>query len=441
MDFQHSVSELDEVTKNVTVSITEDQMKGELNQQLKGIARNANIKGFRKGKAPIHLIEKMYGERARFEVAQRLINGSLREVIEKESIEYIGEPDVDIKELEKGKGLTYEAKLYLKPEPKVSGYDSIEVEVPKQSTSDKQVNDAVEEFRRSRAATTPVEESRPIQSGEVAHMQLEVRMEGSEESSQEPFVAALGDGILPEDLEKGIEGMQPGETKEIEGVVPDTHKDPQLRGKPARYIVTLEKISTRELPELDDEFAKSLDFGADSLLDLRLKIREQLEEQSQEEEKGEIQARILDSLLESNQFAVPQGLIDEEIRDLLVRNGGIDPNKHDPRRISVEPFREGLGPIAEKRVRTTVLVDRIGAQEGIEFSDAEWKEKLEEMASQSGMPSQELERFLTQDERMEAMTQEFVRGKVLDYLVEKAKVRYVEEAAAAGDADSKTAET
>jgi trigger factor len=236
-------------------------------------------------------------------------------------------------------------------------------------------------------------------------------------------VVRLGEGRLPEELESGLLGLTVGETRTIETNLPDDHRDEQLRGKKAIYIVTLDELQEQILPEVTDEFVKTLGMGAQTALELRLKIREQMEKQREQQEQTEIHAQILKELLESNPFSVPQSMIDGEIRGLLVRNGYVDPSKIDVHRMPVDTFREQLGKLAEERARTSIIVERIVEQESIEFSDEDVKKLMEEISEEHGMPVADVEKALLSDGRKANFVREQKQKKALDLLRERASIK------------------
>ncbi len=427
-DYSSSVTDIDEVTKQVEVSIPAEVVNQEIDAELSRIAKTTTLKGFRKGKAPKNMVERLHGSRVRMDVAHRLISSSLPEVIQKHKIDAIGDPEIDISSYEPGEQLDYKANLFLFPTPEVKDFLGVQVEAPKYEVSDEDVDAAIEELRRSKATVTKIEEGgRDVaQKGDVIDSSLVVEIEGEEPGPAEPLVVAIGEGALPDDLEAGLLGMKVGEEKAIESKISDDHKDEALRGKVTTYRVTLNGLSERILPEVDDAFAKDCELEVETALELKLKVREQLEETKSSEQKAEAQARILDAILEKNIFAVPQILVDDEIRNLLMKNGLIDPNKTDIRRFSVEPFRQGLNEVAKKRVRTAVLVDRIAEQESLTATDEDLEVAYQEMAEKSGMPLEEVKKFFADEHRRMNFSLEQTRNKVLDFLVEKAKVAYVD---------------
>ncbi|MDC0358398.1 hypothetical protein OAO01_06235, partial [Oligoflexia bacterium] len=218
-----------------------------------------------------------------------------------------------------------------------------------------------------------------------------------------------------------------GQQKEISGSIPSDHPEEKLRDKKAVYKVTLNTLSEKILPEVDDDFAKTLEMEVETLLELRLKLRGQIEEQVETDRRADVHAKILDQVLDVNPFLVPQVMIDEEIRNLLVRSGVIDPSKMDPSKISVEAFREKMGEVALKRVRTAILVDCVAEAENLRATKAELDKAMEEIAEKNGLPIGEVQKFFMDEGRVMGFSLEQTRNKVLDFLYGRAVVTSVPE--------------
>ncbi len=425
-DFTHERADLDEVTTELSVVVPQEIYGKRITSEVQKLVSHVTIKGFRKGKAPAAMVKKIHGDRVRGEVTQRLVSETLFKALEKESIsETIGDPEFSIDSNDEAEDLKYRAKVFFPPRPKITGYDSFEIKIEEKTVTDEDVDKAIKELLSSQATMKKVESRDVVQADDVIHGKITVSVDGGDPGAEEPLVVKLGEGQVPEDLESGILGMKIGETKDITTKIPDSHKDEELRGKEALYRVVIDEIQEQELPELTDDFVKTLGFGVETVLELRLKVREQLEAQHQSAESTEIHAEILKALLDENTFSVPQNLIDGEIRALLVRNGLVDPQKVDVARLPVNQFREQIGPAAEERVKTTVIIDQIIEQEKIEFGDDEIKEALTEISEQHGIALPEVEKILLGEGRKEGFVREHKQKKALDMLQERAKVKKV----------------
>lgn len=423
-DFSHERSDIDEVTTQIAVTVPQAEFEKRIEAEVVKLQPQVTLKGFRKGKAPLGMVKQLHGERVRFEVSQRLISETLYQALVKEEInETVGEPELELAESKEDGDFSYTAKVFFPPKPTIEKYDSFQVELEEGGVTDEDVDKAIDEMRSSQSTFSTITDRTAAESGDVIKGNIRVGLEDEEPAAEEPFVVRLGEGRLPEELESGLLGLTVGETRTIETILPDDHRDEQLRGKKAIYIVTLDELQEQILPEVTDEFVKTLGMGAQTALELRLKVREQMEKQREQQEQTEIHAQILKELLESNPFSVPQSMIDGEIRGLLVRNGYVDPSKMDVHRMPVDTFREQLGKLAEERARTSIIVERIVEQESIEFGDEDVKKLMEEISEEHGMPVADVEKALLSDGRKANFVREQKQKKALDLLRERASIK------------------
>lgn len=430
MSMTSSVHDIDEVTKQIKVTIPVEKVTQEFETALSEVSRTTRVKGFRPGKAPRSLVEKMHGKRLRAEVTQRLISTSLYDLVREHKIDMLGSPKIDVGNLEMGKEIEYTASISVLPKPEIKGYDKFKVQVPKREVTPARVDEMVEKLRESKATVKKLEGRDVAQKGDVVNADVSITFPGQEPSRPEPVVGSLGDGSLPKDLEDGIVGMKIGETKDMTVKLPEDHANPEMRGKDSNYKITLHTIYEKVLPALDDEFTKALvEYGAQSVSELKQKISEKLASDDEKEAKADAQTKLLDELLQGNEFLVPEVLVDDEIRALVMRSGIVDPSKIDPQRIPVEPFKEKLGEVASKRVKTAIIVDRIAEIEGLKVEDKDIEAAIEDVAKSNGVSTDEVRKFFLERSRVNGFLVEIARNKVLDLLMSRAEIEQVKEKA------------
>lgn len=426
MEVISSVTDLDQVTKQFTVSIPAEKVQKESESALTGYAAKTKIKGFRPGKAPRDLVEKLHGAEIRLEVANRLISTTLNDLIKEHKLDVVGDPDVKVESVEPGKQLDYTAKVSVFPNPEIKKHDKFKVKITKRDAKDADIESVIEDMRKGRATPQKLAFRNTAQKGDVIDAMLSVEVDGEPASRPEPLAIVLGEGTLPADVEEQMIGMETGTSKEITSTIPDAHPNTQIRGKKALFKVTLNSLSERILPELDDKFVESLNMGVATVLELRMKIGKELEEYHAREIKKDTQAAVLDQLLDEYTFQVPQSLIDDEIRSILMRNGVMDQNQRDISRLSMEPFREKLGETAARRVRGAIIVDQIGKNENLKASDSDIDTAMDDIAKQNGVTKDDVRKFFLTQERGLGFLLEITRNKVLDFLVSRAEVEFVE---------------
>ncbi len=419
-----AIEDLDEVSKRIKVSISADTALSEFDSLLNRLSGSVSIKGFRPGKAPKQVVEKLHGDYIRSEVAEKLISSSLPNIIKSHSLSTVGMPSLDVTPWKRGEVFEYVATIALYPRPAVGNYKGLSVTAAQYEVSESEIEKAIERILKSKATLKRLEFRDTAQSGDVIDAQIQVTVAGESEGRSEPVKATLGEGEIAPELEQGIVGMKVGESTEIPFTFPENHRNQNLRGKSATYKVSLTALFERVLPTLDDDFVKSLEIDVATALELRMKVRSSLEEEFSRRTKAEAEVAVLDALVSQNEFAVPQVLVDEEIKSLVVRSGVMDPSQVDLRTLSVEPFRAGLGDIAAKRVRTAVMVDRIAELESITATDQDLEDHIKSIAADNRVSEEDVRSYMGADGRMNDLRAQIVRGKAVAWLLEQSSVTY-----------------
>lgn len=429
-DLQSAVEHIDDVTKRATVKIAAATFATEYGKAVVDLSKKANIKGFRAGKAPQQMIEKLHGERLRWEVTNRLVSESLEKVIKDLGGDVVGQPEVDLGSVEPGKDIEFSAKIYLFPKPEIQGYQGVKVSVPKRQVTDADVEQGLQELRQSKATHKKIEGRTKAAADDVVDTSLQLIIPGQEPTPAEPLVIGLGEKRLLPELEAGIVGMEIGQTKEIPTVIPADHANADLRGKEVKYVVTLNSISEKVLPEADDEFAKSLGFKEmQTLLEVKLDIRKRMEQGAEKEASELVREAVLEQLAASNSFTVPEVLVDDEIRNLVVRKGLVDPKTVKESSFPVDEWRADFREAALKRVRISIIVDQIALKEKLNSTSEDIDGYLTGISNSLEVPLETTKKFFLSRDRALSTFLEVTRNKVLEFLEKNAVVEYT---AAAG---------
>lgn len=425
MDFQSSVVDIDEVTKQISVTVPQERVAKEYETSVVSVSKTARLNGFRPGKVPRHMVERLMGDRIRYDVANRLINESLRGAFEEHKLEVVGEPEVDLKEMEPAKALEFTAKVALYPQPTISNYLNRAIEVVKKVVGDKEISDSLERLREAKAELKPIEDRKIAEKGDVVALSVAVQADGGEFSRPEPFVDELGAGKLPADVESQIAGMTVNDSKDISSIASEDHANPEMRGKSLTYKVTLHGLFTKNMPEITDDLVKSLGFDVETVDALKAKIKEQLSQQADEDMKNEAQGALLDLLVKENPFKVPQVLVDEEIRGIVARYGfaGREVN---PQTIDITPFRAQFEDFALNRIRGAIVIDRIGSTEEVKVEEADRDKMIQRIADQNGSTVEATRKALLDKSRIMSFLLEVRRTKILEHLMAKTTISYVD---------------
>ena len=427
MDWSVEISEVGALTRNVKVAIASGRFSNDVKNALSKHARTAQLKGFRPGKAPLSMIEKLYGERIQFETAQRLIDESFSAVVQERELAYIGDPNISIKSMTLDQGIEYTAEIELYPRPEIKDYSSFKISVAKRSVTEAAVDQVINRLREQRGKLEKVESRDVVQERDVLNLEVTVTASGEADAKPEPAFVQLGRKQLPEEIEQGLVGCKLGQTKSFELTVPATHHVVEMRGKKAKYEVLVKEIYAIELPELNDEFVQSASSDLKTVAELRERITADLQEENERQSRVDAQTKILDLLVDQNQFEVPARLVDQELRTLVTRSGALDVRNMDrDAPFPLDDYREAFGEMARKRVQRAVIVDRICELEKIEPGKDEIQKGLGNI-TESGMDDKQLKDFFKDRGRVQSFVADLRREMALDLLFARAQIEYTAE--------------
>ena len=399
-------------------------------------AKQARVPGFRPGHAPRAVVRTRFKSEIRSEVLRELVPEAINEAIEKHELNTIGEPDVQLdntEALEKfgEEPISVRVNVEVLPKVELRDYKGLEVVRQTRPITEKNVNETIEALRETSAAMQPVEDRAAV-IGDTVTVNVEGKfLQDSDDSPEEENIKA--DEV---EITLGGKGVQKEFTENLIGVTADDEKtfvvdypadfsSKGLAGKKVEYTATVTAVRVKELPEADDEWAKSLNEDFDSVATLREKIREDMEKRAGQEADHRLRAELMRKLIEGHQFEVPQSLIDHQtnyrmetaVRDMIGR--GIDPRTQE---INWEGAREELKGQAEEDVRGSMLLERIAEEEQIGVSDDEIEAEIRAIAEGSKQPIEQVRSVLTKDGGESSIANRLRNRKALDLLVENAKV-------------------
>ena len=391
-------------------------------------AKYFSIPGFRKGKAPYRIVEKQYGAQIFYEDA---FNEVASEVYEKElkeaGIEAVSRPKIDITQMEKGKDLIFTAVVQTKPEVKLGKYKGIELKKVEYTVEDKDIDHEIHHMQERNARLVNVED-RGVQKDDTAVIDFEGFVDGVpfEGGKAENHELVIGSNTFIPGFEDQIIGMKIDEEKDINVTFPEEYFSKDLAGKPAVFKVKLHEIKKKELPEVDDEFAKDVS-EFDTIKELKESIKEKLEEENKAKAKYETEEAAIKTVCENTEIDIPSGMIETEtdnmIRDIEQRLSyqGLDFNTYVQIMGKTESdMRKEMEEQAKTQVKTKLVLEAIVNAEKIEASEDEIKAKLEEMATTYGRDAKELEK----NESFKTYIAENIKTeKAISFIVENAKIK------------------
>ena len=391
-------------------------------------AKYFNIPGFRKGKAPYKIVEKQYGAQIFYEDAFNEVAGEVYEKELKEAgIEAVSRPDIDITQMEKGKDLIFTAVVQTKPEVKLGKYKGIELKKVEYTVEDKDIDHEIYHMQERNARLVNVED-RAVEKDDTTVIDFEGFVDGVafEGGKAENHELVIGSNTFIPGFEDQIIGMKIDEEKDINVTFPEEYFSKELAGKAAVFKVRLHEIKKKELPEVDDEFAKDVS-EFDTIKELKASIKEKLEEENKSKAKYETEEEAIKTVCENTEIDIPSGMVETEtdnmIRDIEQRlqYQGLNFNQYLQMMGKTEAdMRKEMEEQALRQVKTKLVLEAIVAAEKIEASEDEVKAKLEEMANTYGRDVKELE----QNESLKTYIAESVKTeKAISFIVENAKIK------------------
>jgi len=380
MSYQLKKTEAGVVQIDVTISA--EDLKTESSWAATRLAKDLKISGFRPGKAPYDVIKKEIGEAKILEEAtDKLVTTKLNEIIKKENLEIIGQPKIEVKKLAAGNDLVFTATVPLMPEVTLPDFSKIEVKNQEAVVDEEKLNQSLDQLRQMR--TKEVLEARPAEKGDKVEIDFEVKVDGKiiEGGTAEKHGVIIGENQMIPGFEEALIGLKEGEEKEFELNFPNNYAE-HLAGKKAQFKIKLHGVFKRELPELNEEFAKSC--GAKNLDDLKNNIKDNLKKEAEQKAQEKEQIEIIEKITESASFsAIPQDLVTNEQHSMLhelksqVEQGGgkfEDYLKHAKK--TSEELEEGFKDNAEKRVKTQLIFRKIIIDNKIEPDKAKVEEEI-----------------------------------------------------------------
>ena len=357
-----------------------------------------NIPGFRKGKAPFQMVEKVYGDQIFYEDA---FNEVAAEVYEKEltdnNIEAVSKPDVDIVQMEKGKDLIFTAVVQTKPEVTLGKYKGIQIKKVEYNVTDEDIEKELNRMAEKNARLISVDD-RPVESGDITVIDFEGFVDGKafEGGKAQNHELTIGSNTFIPGFEDQIIGMKIDEEKDIKVKFPEEYFSPDLSGKDATFKVKLHEIKKKEMPEINDELAKDIS-EFDTIEELKNSIKEKQEEQNKNRAKYETEDAVIEAVCKETTIDIPSGMIETEIdniaRDMDTRLSyqGMSLEKYLKMvNKTMDDFKEENKEQAEKSVKTKLVLEAVCKAENISVSEEEISSKIKEMAESYGRKEEEV---------------------------------------------------
>ncbi len=391
-------------------------------------AKYFTIPGFRKGKAPMNIVEQHYGTEIFYEdTFNELVPDIYDEAIKENKIEAVSRPDIDITQMEKGKELIFTATVQTKPEVELGKYKGIELKKIEYNVSDKDIEHELGHMAEHNARLITVED-RPVEKGDIAIIDFEGLLDGKpfEGGKAEKHELEIGSNTFIPGFEDQVIGMKIDEEKDLNVTFPEDYFSKDLAGKPVVFKVKLHEIKKKELPKMDDEFAKDVS-EFDTLEELKNNIKDRLQKENDEKAKYETEDAAIKAVCDDVKLDIPSGMIETEIDNMLkdteqrLQYQGLTLEQY--YKLIGKPetvLRDEMKETAEKNVKSRLVIEAIIKAEDIKPEEEKVEEKLKEMAKSYGKTEEEM---LKNTYLKDYITENMKVEKAIDFIIENAKFK------------------
>ena len=423
-----------EKTKNaneVKLEITVEAEK--FNDAIKKVyfksAKYFNIPGFRKGKAPMNIVEKYYGKEIFYEDAFNEVAGeALDEAVKENDLYVVSRPDIDVTQIEKGKDLIFTAVMQTKPEAELGKYKGVEIKKIEYKVTDEDIEHELGHMQEHNARMITVED-RPVESGDIATIDFEGFVDGKafDGGKAEGHELEIGSNTFIPGFEDQIIGMKIDEEKDINVKFPEEYFSKELAGKDATFKVKLHEIKKKELPKLDDEFAKDVS-EFDTLKELKEDIKKKQQKQNDDKAKYETEDAVIKAVCENVKVDIPSGMIETEVDNMIkdieqrLSYQGLKLEQYlQMMGKTTEEMRKEYEPQAIDSIKSRLALEAVIKAEKIEATEEEVDEKMKEMAKNYGKENDE--EFMKNENVRNYIKDGLTSQKAIEFLVKNAKMK------------------
>jgi trigger factor len=414
----------------LTVEVEATEVDTALDQAFKKVVKKVNVPGFRKGKMPRRLFEQRFGVESLYQDAlDILLPKAYGDAVEETGIEPVDRPEVDIEKMEQGSNLVFTAKVIVKPEVKLGDYKGLEVEKTETEVTEEDVQNELTRLQEQQAELV-VKEDGAIENGDTVNLDFEGFVDGEafEGGKAENYSLEIGSGSFIPGFEEQLVGEKAGAEKDVNVTFPEEYHAEELAGKPAVFKVKIHDIKSKQLPELNDEFAKEAEGDAETLEDLKKELRTKLEESKKQEAENQTRETVIEKASENAEIEIPEAMVNTELDRMVQEFGqrlqmqGMNLDLYYQfSGTSEEALREQMNVDAQKRVRTNLVLEAIVEAENIEASEEEINAELNKMAEMYQMEVEQIKQMLAMQGGNDAVAADLNVRKAIDFLVENSK--------------------
>ncbi|MFC3211859.1 trigger factor [Planomicrobium okeanokoites] len=415
-------------TGTLTVEVPAEEVNAGLDKAFKKVVKEINVPGFRKGKMPRQMFEKRFGAESLYQDAlDFILPDAYANAVEEAGINPVDRPEIDIETIEKGQPLVFTAKVTVKPEVELGEYKGLEVSKPETEVTDEEIEEKLKE-NQERFAELAVKEDEAIVEGDTAVIDFEGFVDGEafEGGAGNDYSLEIGSNSFIPGFEEQLVGVKSGEEKDVEVTFPEEYHAAELAGKAATFKVKVNEVKAKELPELNDEFAKEIDAEVSSLDELRTKMKEAAAAEKASNADAAVRDELVQKAAENATIDIPQAMIDSEMDRMMqdfeqrLTQQGMNLELYFQFSGQDEAaLREQMKGDAETRVRVSLTLEAIAKAENMEVTSEDIDKELEKMSGQFNMDIEQIKAALGGTEMLE---NDIRMQNTVEFLVENAKI-------------------
>ncbi len=416
-----SVNDISSVEKELTVTVSKDIVEKEHNKIVSTIAKKAAIKGFRRGKAPKSLVEKVYPEKIREDLLSKLLDSTYEKAVAEQGLKPITQPRIAVEKFENGEDFVYKIIIELLPEFEPADFTGFQLTRKGVTVDDSDVDSALKELRAQQATFKEAPDGKEIQDSDMVLFDFKGSLSNGElikGGEIENYSIIIGSQKLIPGFEDNLIGMKKGDENDFVLTFPDNYFEKEYAGQDVKFQIKINEIKLRELPELDDNFAK--DTGHDTLDELKSFVRKRLTSKKEHESRQDLREQVIEELIKRNEFDVPGSIVKSQI-DAMVEE--TKQRLQGSNADAEQNMRENFKEIAAKIVKKDLIMMRIIKKESLEATASELESKYEEIAKSMNKPVDEVKSYYKKLKAEPRLKEEILSDKVFDMIIEKAEVK------------------
>ncbi|MCC2165630.1 trigger factor [Brotaphodocola catenula] len=423
------VEKLEKNMAKLTVEVSAEQFEKALTASYNKNKNRFNIPGFRKGKAPQAMVEKMYGVGVLYEDAiEEALDATYGDAVKESGLEIVSRPEIGVEQIEKGKPFIYTATVAVKPEVTLGEYKGVEVEGAKADVTDEDVQNELKKVQEQNSRLVAVED-RPVADGDQTVIDFEGFVDGTpfEGGKAEDYTLVIGSHSFIDTFEDQLVGKNAGEEVEVNVTFPEEYHAKELAGKPAVFKVKIKEIKSKELPELNDEFASEVS-EFETLDAYKADLQKKLAETKEKQASAENENKVVQKVVDNATMDIPAPMVDQQVTNMIndyarrMQSQGLSLDQYlQFTGTTLDQLKEQMQPQAESRIRARLVLEAVAKAENIEVSEETVEAELKKMAETYKMEVEQVKNIMGED-GLKQMKEDMAVQEAADFLVAQAKL-------------------